>query len=112
MSPFRWIRSRRDAKLVALHTESLLARTTPQVRTATVERAAALHRHEARGYIRAKATTILSATIEHLAVQPAVAVPTRLRPAVLQTAVERITTAMLEQLVRSRPAADWRRRAA
>lgn len=112
MSPFRWIRSRRDAKLVALHTESLLARTSSRVRAATVDRAAALSRCEARGYVRAKATTILSATIESLAVQPAVAVPRRLQSAVLHTAAERMTTAVLEQLVRSRPDAELRRRAA
>jgi len=112
MSPFRWIRSRRDAKLVALHTESLLARTASRVRAATVDRAAALPRCEARGYVRAKATTILTATMEGLAVQPAAAVPDRLRPAVLRTAAERMTAAVLEQLARTRPAAEPRRRAA
>lgn len=112
MSPFRWIRSRRDAKLVALHAESLLARTSSRVREATVNRAFALSRCEARGYVRAKATTILSATMENLAMQPGAAVPLRLQPAVLQTAAERITAAVLEQLVRMRLPVETLRRAA
>jgi hypothetical protein len=112
MSPFRWIRSRRDAKLVALHTESLLARTASHVRAATVDRASVLSRSEARGYVRAKATTILTATIESLALQPAAAVPARLQPVVLRTAAERMTAAVLEQLVRTRPVSETRRRAA
>lgn len=112
MSPFQWIRSRRDAKLVALHTESLLARAATQVRAATLDRAAALSRSEARGYVRAKATTILTATIESLAVQPEAVIPQRLQPAVLHSASERMTAAVLEQLARIRPVGEMRRRAA
>lgn len=112
MALLSWIRSRRDGKLVAAHVESLLARTSNRVVQATLPRASALPRAEARGYVRAKATIILSIAAEAPSSRPETAIPERLLPIVLHAAVERATAAVLEQLVRPRTAHRSTRRAA
>lgn len=112
MALLRWIRSRRDAKLVAAHVDSLLARASNRVVQATLPRAHALPRAEARGYVRAKATIIFSIAAEAPAARIETAIPARLLPIVLHTAVERVTSAVLEQLSRPRSESRWLRRAA
>ena len=112
MALLRWIRTRRDGKLVAAHVEALLASVSNRVVQSTLPRAATLPRAEARGYIRAKASIILTIAADAPAARPETAIPDRLLPVVLHAAVERATAAVLEQLVRPRTERRSIRRAA
>jgi hypothetical protein len=109
MALLRWIRSRRDGKIVSTHVEALLSWSATRVREATLPRAATLAPAEARGYVRAKATTILVAAIER---QGRSALPGRLHAIVLRTAVDRATAAVLEHVRERRAAERPQRRAA
>jgi hypothetical protein len=109
MALFRWIRSHREGKLVAAQVDWLLARTAGRVREASLARALTLAPAEARGYVRAKATSILATAVERI--EQAV-LPPRLQPIVLRAAVDRMTIVVLEQVAARKAAERPRRRAA
>jgi len=112
MALLRWIRSRREGKIVALHVDALLSQATGLIREATLPRAAALPKAEARGYIRAKATTILLTALETWSARTNEAVPARLKQIVLISAAERATVTLVEQLAAARTQTGRQRRAA
>ncbi|MCE9608387.1 MAG: hypothetical protein K8U03_26175 [Planctomycetia bacterium] len=97
MSILGWIQGLRKTKLVAQHVDRIVARHTETVREATVSRAAGMPPAEARGYIRAKAVTIVSAVLGKQA-DKGEPLDRRLHDIVLTLSAERLTATISSQL--------------
>lgn len=110
MALFSWTLGSRRTTRIARLADSLLSRNLAGIRDAALPHVAPLSKFEVRGYIRAKATTILSAAI-HTAPNEA-GIPANLADAVLASAAERAILVLEEQLVRGNTRKPALRRAA
>ncbi len=109
---FSWLYGMREAKVISLHVQALLDRCTHRIETAVVARAAELPRAQARGYLRAKATHRLVATIANCNDTASAAIPARLHDAVLASATDRLTAVLWRHREQRQAAAPAQRRAA
>jgi hypothetical protein len=111
MSLVEWMLGRRDSKMIKGYADQLVDRYAQIVRKASFPKAASLPRAEARGYVRAKAMSIVSAAIDGLLVQTTKPFPSRIVDVVRTLSAERIVVSVMEQVARE-AAGTQRRRAA
>jgi len=97
MSILGWIRGNRDTKVINRHVDRLVARLTDTVREASVARAAGMPPAEARGYVRAKAVSIIATTIARQN-DKGEQLEARLHDIVLTLAAERLTAVIGSRL--------------
>jgi hypothetical protein len=110
MSILRWVRGNSDAKLIARHVDRIVARYADAVTEATVARAAGMPPAEARGYVRAKAVSIVAAAIAKQG-EKGEPLDRRLHEIVLTLSAERLTAAISSRLSHSSKHATKRKAA-
>jgi hypothetical protein len=111
MSLVEWMLGRRDSKLIKGYADQLVDRYAQIVRKASLPKASSLPKAEARGYVRAKAMSIVSAAIDGLLGQSSSAFPSRIVDVVRTLSAERIVMSVMEQITRETVAAPRRRAA-
>ena len=110
MSLVEWMLGRRDSKLIREHADQLVDRCAGIVRKASLPKAASLPTAEARGYVRAKAMSIVADAVDGLVVRSSNRFPRRIVDVVRTLSAERIVMNVMDQL--SRETTAPRRRAA
>jgi hypothetical protein len=110
MSLVEWMLGRRDSKLIKENADQLVDRYAGIVRKASMPLAASLPKAEARGYVRAKAMSIVADAVADL-VRSSNRFPRRIVDVVLTLSAERIVMNVMERIARESIATPRRRAA-